>query len=82
VVEFRGQTKKPAGGFAGGLRMILDLCALHQATAVRRHGMSMMMGMAKMADALHLFETVKADPPPCQIALHEKFVMQQWTAAA
>jgi NaMN:DMB phosphoribosyltransferase len=49
--------KKPAGIGAGGLG-VSDLSGrLHQAMAVRRHGGSMMVVMAGMAVALHLYKT-------------------------
>jgi hypothetical protein len=49
------ETKKPAGLVAGGLGDSLDLVGrLHQAIAVRRHGVSMMVVMTVMMAALHL----------------------------
>jgi hypothetical protein len=49
------RNKKPAGGLAGGLLLVLDLSGrLLQAMAVRRHGGPMMMVVTGMAVALHL----------------------------
>ncbi|MFZ1085217.1 MAG: hypothetical protein WAN35_09655 [Terracidiphilus sp.] len=48
--------------------MLLDLSGrLHQAIAVRRHGVSMMMMVTEMAVALHLIQTIRHDGAICQI---------------
>jgi hypothetical protein len=55
---FDSGMKKPAGLVAGGLCVSLDLSGrLVQAMAVRRHGVPMMMVVAVMAVALHLFQS-------------------------
>jgi hypothetical protein len=43
---------------------------LIQAMAVRRHGYSMMMVMAVMAEAVHLLSKLKGNPLHCQIRFH------------
>src|ERR1700743_3238821 len=53
-----------AGGLAGLSRIF---CALLQAIAVRRHGVSMMMVMAVMVEALHLSVTLRWDRGACQL---------------
>jgi hypothetical protein len=63
VIGFVTKSKKPAGGFAGGLGDSLNsLADLHQAMAVRRHGGPVMMVVTVMAVALHLVPTLRGKP--------------------
>jgi hypothetical protein len=59
LLNWKWKTEKPAGCLPAGL---VDLeiwwALLHQAVAVRRHGMSMMVVMAVMVAELHLFLTI------------------------
>ena len=69
-MEFRlGGAKKPAGLVRRRAWYLSDLDGrLVQATAVRRHGGSMMVVVTVMAGALHLFETLRENPLVCQIS--------------
>jgi hypothetical protein len=59
--------KKPTCEVRRRAWVFLDLSGrLHQAMAVRRHGGSMMVGMAEMAVALHLIQTIKEMAGRCQ----------------
>jgi hypothetical protein len=67
------QRRSPAGFKS------LDLSGrLLQAMAVRRHGGSMMVGMAVMADALHLFETLRENPMACQMRLDFRVLLAEF----
>jgi hypothetical protein len=81
MVEFCGQTKSPLADLPAGFCDSRSLALLLQAIAVRRHGMSMMMVMTMMADALHLFQTLKVHPLPCQIMLRENLFAVGFNAA-
>jgi DNA uptake protein ComE-like DNA-binding protein len=62
--------KKPAQRGRRRASEFLDLSGLsHQAIAVRRHGVSMMMMVTEMAVALHLIQTIRQDRALCQIML-------------
>jgi hypothetical protein len=54
--------KKPAGILPAGFKLLICRAVLHQAIAVRRHGVSMMVVMTVMAAVLHLFATVTEMP--------------------
>jgi hypothetical protein len=61
--------KKPASvGRRRAFDFPISLAFLSQAMQVRRHGSSMMV-MAVMAVALHLFQTLRANPGWCQMFL-------------
>jgi hypothetical protein len=62
-------TKKPASVDRRRAWVFLEisLAVLLQAMAVRRHGGSMMVVMAVVAEALHLSQSVRGDGVRCQI---------------
>jgi hypothetical protein len=57
--------KSPPASSPAGLGLLISLADLHQAMAVRRHGITMMVVMAVMVAELHCFHP-KGKASSCQ----------------